>query len=399
MRGFISGDRACTLGEPYRVYFHYLASILPTYGHKDRSFRNDVSFPDTVMLSLTRSGQRSAVVEYLVHHRVILALVAIQTLAALYAVQVVAGLPIGGIGLQLAQISLILPCAAYAVIAHRLFHLTYVEQTPGRISQLRGEVISFVADVPAVMRGVTTLLLLLLGMSSFAQTKRLVAALGDFSWDATFAEWDRAVFLGHDPWRVFHDLIGYNWVLTLLTGFYALWLTVLFSALTIAAFTRRNPVARMQFMIAHLLSWFVIGNVMAIVLSSAGPVYQARLGLGDAYQPLIALLDAHAKTYPYSVRDLQETLWQLYTYPVSGFSVISAMPSMHVASSLVITLYAFTALRWLGWLMVAFTTTIFIGSFMLAWHYFLDGIVAGAMVLLIWRFSGWLARRAIRTSA
>lgn len=349
------------------------------------------------MLSLARNAQRSAVIEYLSHHRIILALVAVQTLCALYAVQVVSGLPIGGIGSQLAQISLILPCAAYAVLAHRLFHLTYVEPSPNRMVQLRTEVVGYVADIPTMVRGTITLLILLLGMSGFAQTKRLVAALGEFSWDTTFSQWDRTVFFGHDPWRVFHDFIGFNWVLTLLTGSYALWLTLLLSTLTIAAFTRRNPVARMQFMLAHLLSWFLIGNVAAVLLSSAGPVYHERLGLGDTYQPLIALLDAHANTYPYSVRVLQELLWQLYTYPAGGFSVISAMPSMHVASSLVFTLYAFTAARWLGRIMAAFTFTIFIASFMLAWHYFLDGVVAAVMVAIIWRFSGWLARQTVNS--
>ncbi len=70
---------------------------------------------------------------------------------------------------------------------------------------------------------------------------------------------------------------------------------------------------------------------------------------------------------------------------------------MHVASSLVFTLYAFTAARWLGRIMAAFTFTIFIASFMLAWHYFLDGVVAAVMVAIIWRFSGWLARQTVNS--
>jgi PAP2 superfamily len=353
-----------------------------------------------MMLSMARSNSpRLAFTDYLVQHRVLLMVLAVQMACATYAYQLVAGLPIGGIGRQLSNLATVLPCAAYVMLAHRLFHLTYIDPQPNRMTILRDESRAFLTDVPTLIRGSVTLFLLLLGMSAFAQTKRLVAALGEFSWDATFAAWDRAVFLGHDPWRVFHDAIGFNWVLTLMTGSYAFWFSVLLTALTLASFTRRNPQARMQFMLAHMLSWFLIGNVMAILLSSAGPAYYERLGLGDAYQPLLALLDAHAKTYPYSVRELQEVLWDLYTFPEGGFSVISAMPSMHVASTLVITLYAFTASRWLGWAMAAFTFTIFIASFMLAWHYFLDGVIAAILVAVIWKFSGWLARRTVSAEA
>jgi hypothetical protein len=351
------------------------------------------------MLSLARNAQGSAVVDYIVHHRIVLGLVAIQSLCAIYVTQVMAAVPLGGVSSQLVQIVIVIPCAAYAVLAHRLFQLTFVDRVPDRMSILRSEISRFVTDVPTLVRGAATLMLLLFALSSFAHTKRLVAEWGSFSWDATFEEWDRVIFLGQVPWRVFYDLIGYHSVLTLLTGAYVFWLTVLLSTMTIAAFTRRNRQARMQFLIAHLLSWFLIGNVLATLFSSAGPVYYGRLGLGDVYEPLVAILDSHATTHPYSVRVLQETLWDLYTFPQGGFSVISAMPSMHVASMVVVTLYAFTAARWLGWMLAGLTLSIFIGSFMLAWHYFLDGVVATACVLIIWNVSGWIARRTVGATA
>lgn len=347
------------------------------------------------MIYLAHGSDRSPIMTSLYRYRFVLLLAAIQAALGFYALSAAPGLPLGGFGAQVLQLATILPCAAYAVIAHRLFHLTYVERTPQRLGVLQAEIRSFLTDGPTILRGSLTLALLLAALAGFTQAKRLVAMLGEFSWDETFERLDRLVFLGHEPWRVFHGLIGWDWVLTGLTGAYAFWLTLLLCTLTIAAFTRKNPVARMQFMIAHLLSWLVIGIVMATLMSSAGPVYFADLGLGNVYQPLLETLDAHAETYPYSVRELQKVLWDLYTLPDGGFSVISAMPSMHVASTMVVTLYAFTASRALGWVLTAFTLVIFIGSFMLAWHYFLDGIVAMAAVGVIWQVSGWLARRSV----
>lgn len=338
----------------------------------------------------------AAVVTFIRVYRYVVVIVAAQAAFGFYAMAIAPGMPPHDMGDQLVSIVGLLPYPIYAAFAYRLFHLTYVDPLPARFSVMKKEALAFLRDWPALLDSCVTLLLLLGALTAFGASKRLVEIWGGFGWDPALSDLDRALFLGQDPWKVMHDLFGFYPVLSILIGCYVLWSTIMLGTIVVAAFSRRNKLARMQFLIAHLASWFLIGIVAATLLSSAGPVYYANLGLGDRYAPLMAILDSHAATYPQnSLRILQTLLWELYTAPQGGFSVISAMPSMHVASSMVIALYAFTFSRWLGWLMTGFAALIFIGSVMLAWHYFLDGVVAVAMVGLIWAASGTLAQRIV----
>jgi membrane-associated phospholipid phosphatase len=88
---------------------------------------------------------------------------------------------------------------------------------------------------------------------------------------------------------------------------------------------------------------------------------------------------------------VQDTLWQSYTQGglVAG---ISAMPSMHNATALLLALVG-ARIDWrLGILLWIHCALIFIGSIHLAWHYAVDNYVGWAIALACW----WLARPVAR---
>jgi hypothetical protein len=89
---------------------------------------------------------------------------------------------------------------------------------------------------------------------------------------------------------------------------------------------------------------------------------------------------------------VQEWLWNGYL-GLGHFQGISAMPSMHVALPVLFALVSFKANRWLGWLFVAYTVVILVGSVHLGWHYAIDGYVSVAAVMGIWGAVGWFVRR------
>jgi hypothetical protein len=60
---------------------------------------------------------------------------------------------------------------------------------------------------------------------------------------------------------------------------------------------------------------------------------------------------------------------------------------MHVAVSVLMTLYAYRHARWAGRIFLAFTTVIMIGSVALAWHYAVDGYVGAAVALACWQIA------------
>jgi hypothetical protein len=71
---------------------------------------------------------------------------------------------------------------------------------------------------------------------------------------------------------------------------------------------------------------------------------------------------------------------------------------MHVSIAVLMMLVGFRASRWIGTLYAIFAVLIMLGSVHLAWHYAVDGYLAAALTILIWKSSGrivrWWSRRA-----
>jgi hypothetical protein len=110
--------------------------------------------------------------------------------------------------------------------------------------------------------------------------------------------------------------------------------------------------------------------------ASAGPIFYESIQLGDRFAELpISPLTAAAREY----------LWVNYLKDGGLIgSGISAMPSMHVAIALWIAMVVrslLPRLQILGW---AYFVIILVGSVHLGWHYAVDGIVASALVPLVW---------------
>jgi membrane-associated phospholipid phosphatase len=207
-------------------------------------------------------------------------------------------------------------------------------------------------------------------------------------------ELDRMLHLGQLPHEYVLPLFGGPYLLSLFTGLYNIWLFMMYFVLLIACFLRPSSMVRMQYLFAFVFTWAVGGNLVATLFSSAGPVYYGLLGLGDIYDPLLRHLAEHAETGFVTVIETQNLLWQFHTMEES-VNGISAFPSMHVASSVLMAIFAFSWCRLAGYLMSAFALLIMIGSVLLAWHYAVDGYVGAAIAYLSWRTAGWLVRLPI----
>jgi len=240
--------------------------------------------------------------------------------------------------------------------------------------------------------GLLIIFLMQIFFSVFTSMKSLIPAINPFAWDATLAAWDRSLHGGIDPWLLMQPVFGFPVMTSAINFFYQCWLFVLYGFLVWQGFSLRDQRLRMQFFLTLVLTWVLLGNVVATVLSSAGPVYYGRItGLEDLYVPLMEYLRAANETYPVWALELHDRLWDAYALDDNQLGKgISAMPSIHVASSVLFALVAWRAHRVAGIVFTVYAVIVMIGSVHLAWHYALDGYLAALLTWMLWHVTGRL---------
>lgn len=234
-------------------------------------------------------------------------------------------------------------------------------------------------------------------ISSFTSFKSIIPMIQPFSWDPFFAEVDRWLHGGIDPWRLLQPLLGRPFATTTINFFYHLWYFAFFTILFWQAFSLKAPQLRLRFLISFLLIWAVVGSLAAVTLSSAGPVYYGRVtGLEDPFAELMAYLTAASARSPVWALEIQQLLWDSYLEGGTGFgSGISAMPSVHVAMAVLLAILGWHTSKVLGVVLTLFAVLIQVGSVHLGWHYAIDGYFAGLLTWAIWLMSGWLADHSL----
>ncbi|WP_138380662.1 phosphatase PAP2 family protein [Luteithermobacter gelatinilyticus] len=238
-------------------------------------------------------------------------------------------------------------------------------------------------------------------ISIFSSLKSVIPALQPFYLDEVFMKLDRLLHFGVDPWKITHALFGTALMSGVINFFYNLWFFLMFSYVLWQVVNVSFGAKRAQFLLAFLLCWFVLGSVLAVMLSSAGPCYYGVFVDGpDVFAPLMARLQdfydqrqATGGLFQLYALDIQKDLLAYYQDNATGAgSGISAMPSMHVSVAMLLYLSGREVSRYVGYFFFAFLIIIQIGSVHLGWHYAVDGYVSMLGTWGLWRVSGWLVQ-------
>lgn len=259
-----------------------------------------------------------------------------------------------------------------------------------------------------ILSGLFLLYAIAFFMSAFSTAKVSVYTVGEFAWDSALVEMDRLLFFGEDAWLFFDWLYQYPVFIMLLNLFYNVWL---FAVLGVFAFFCFQPPSRVRntYLCSWLVCWVALGVVCATLLSSAGPAFFSRVHPGLAVEPYQHLMerlrsiDAYliASDYPFPLwaLSMQDWLYNLHVEQgVKAGAGISAMPSMHVSMAVLMALGLTRVKKWLGIIFWLYAFIIYIGSFLLAWHYAVDGIMSVILTLLIWFVTGWFIKDPKRVS-
>lgn len=214
-----------------------------------------------------------------------------------------------------------------------------------------------------------------------------------FSWDPILAAWDRAILLGHDAWTLTHALFPGPMAAHVSEQIYLVWFFLVYGAAVIAAVMPLKSPTRLAFLLAFGLDWALGGALLAIIFSSAGPVYYERLYADPVFAPLVERLHLLSGQAGLSLMEVVEKLWRGNMIPPQAPPLgISAFPSMHLCMVATVTGFAFSFGRVWGALALLYTAAILFGSVHLGWHYLVDGLAGIALGALFW----WISLRFAR---
>lgn len=244
-------------------------------------------------------------------------------------------------------------------------------------------------------------LLFALLLTSFNAFKQMILPLAGFRFDPAFTALDRALFGGVDPWRITHAWLGSPAATELVDKAYHGWFVPMSVGLVACAFL---PAAtyrlRTQYMLTYIGVWIGIGSVLAFLLPAAGPCFTSALvGPAPSFDTLHGRLLATEAATGSPLAALRNQAMLLEAIGSDRLRVgggISAMPSVHNALAVLFALAAFRLNRVAGWVLAAYALLIWIGSVHLGWHYAVDGLVAAALTVGLWRVAGRIADRLER---
>jgi hypothetical protein len=228
--------------------------------------------------------------------------------------------------------------------------------------------------------------------SAFSGLKQSLPTLTDRTWDAEWVALDRMIHLGSHPWEWLRPLLESSLALHVIDTAYMLWFPLLFVSVLGMAWSP-DARLRLQFLLSALLTWALIGTVAAAALYSMGPCFLVDLGEAPAsYHELMRVLRAeHQQSALFAIHNQAELLDSFRSRSWLPLGGLSAMPSVHVAFAMLLTLLSRRLHPIAGWIAGAYLVVIQVGSVVLAWHYAIDGYVGALAALGLWVGCGRVA--------
>lgn len=224
-------------------------------------------------------------------------------------------------------------------------------------------------------------------MSTFSSIKQAIPIFHNFAWDQRLMRLDYILHFNAHPWQIFGFIYRYQIIIKVIDTLYMLWFPILFLISLWMAWSSRRQL-RMHFFVTAALTWILLGTMSATIFSSAGPCYYGAVvdKSANPYAPLIAVLESiHEREFLFAVKN-QLGLWKFYQSNTwLPFGGVSAMPSLHVAVAVLIAAVCWNVNVFMGVVMTVYAGMIQIGSFILGWHYAVDGYVSIVLTLLLWK--------------
>ena len=295
-------------------------------------------------------------------------------------------------GLLMHLLTFALPVGLIVLLLLRLAQYALIEKPPSLIKAIGGEVHELFVRPARIINALPVFAAMVFFNKAMVELKPAIPQINPFSWDVSFMELDRLLHFNTDPWLLLQPFMGFDYVTYWVNVAYNFWFVALFGAWFWFGFRKEASELRTRFFLAYMLIWWVGGGLLAVVFSSAGPVYYDDIGLSpDPFTPLFAFLHDVDSRLPLWCLKTQQLLWDGYTGKTAALG-ISAFPSMHNASAVLFALATWKCSKVIGAIFAIYAAVILLDSVHLGWHYAVDGYAGIALGAAGWWVAGPIAR-------
>jgi PAP2 superfamily len=198
---------------------------------------------------------------------------------------------------------------------------------------------------------------------------------------------DKALFWGHEPAIVLHNLLGNGISAEVLSTVYLWFLPLVPFALAVWLVWSRNLGFGYWFAASQCIAW-TLGTVSYYALPTLGPGFQ-HPWLYTTIDDTAAghLMNSLADTRVWAVNTSAPSLMDLTNF-LSG---VAGFASLHVAITLLVALMIqyTTTLRWLKIVFWVNTCVTAVATLYFGWHYVADDIAGVAIALFSFYVGGW----------
>jgi len=208
--------------------------------------------------------------------------------------------------------------------------------------------------------------------AAFRNLKSYVPFVHEETFDKTFHDIDRTLWLGHDPANVLHSLFGTTWAAEFFSAVYVIWIVLIPVSLAIALVWTRHPAAGSWFVTAVAVDW-VLGVATYYALPTLGPIYSSPRDFAGLRHTYATTLEENL------LHDRKDVLAD--PHATHAVQTIAAFPSLHVG--IMVTVCVFVTLiglaRWIQVTAWAFLVLTVMSTIYLGWHFSLDALGGAAL--------------------
>ncbi|MGQ0483831.1 MAG: phosphatase PAP2 family protein [Hyphomicrobiales bacterium] len=294
--------------------------------------------------------------------------------------------------LVMGLLTITVPAGLAVMLVLRLVQFALIEKPLSPIRALAGELRELAASPTRLINGLPVFAAMIFFNKAMVELKPAIPRIVPFSWDEWFMKLDRALHFGTDPWQWLQPVMGFDTVTFAFNIVYNFWFLALFGAWFWFGFRKTADELRTRFFLSYMIVWWLGGGLLAVLFSSAGPVYYSGIGFSpDPFTGLFAYLNDVDTRLTLWCLDAQQLLWDGYTGKTAALG-ISAFPSMHNASAALFALAFWKVSRGVGIAFAVYAAAILLGSVHLGWHYAIDGYAGLALAVIGWWIAGPIAR-------